>query len=205
MSATARASCLLVAAIGTAPALAQSDDYVAKGKQAASSKVKHKAYTFEVIAPYSVYEDIDWQRYQDRKDPGSTILVTGLGGYDSYALTVLTVVDPGTTDPLTLAQRKYPSISFAAHPTNPSCVVSDLSAAPQQMAPGMQAHFAECVDPKTGMAYELALSWRSMVMWVTGPDSPCRKAEDGGVRCPDREVPLREAMDRFVGSFRFRD
>jgi hypothetical protein len=191
------------------PAFAQENSqYVPAGEIEGSAEVKHRAYTFEVIPPYSVYRSMGWHRFSDRNDQGSTILVTGMGGYDSYALSVLSVSDPVSKDPLAIAKQKYPSIQFALHPTNPVCAVSDLSGAPQQLDRGMQAHVAECVDPKTGKAYELTISWRSMLMLVTGAEASgaqCDKDAEGHIRCPRREGPLREAMDKFVGSFRFRD
>ena len=197
---------LLAGTLALSSCAALAAPYSAKGEEPASSHIKHARYSFDVVAPSSVYKDIAWKRFSDDAEPLTTVLVTGMQGYDSYALSVMPERGPEAT-PVEIGKRKFPDTSFT--PVGEDCAISDL-AKPIELDGRMVAFEGFCIEPKSHQAYELTISWKSLLLAVDEID-PEGKQCGVGVRwdpidkkCEDTMGDMRAAMNTFVHSFRFR-
>ena len=101
-------------------ATAENSNYKHLGERPASGDVKTAFYTFRYEAPSQTYDSIEWNAYRDESEKRNSIMVTGLSGYDTYALSVLykgrATHGQGA---LGFAKEKYPSLVFEEGP-NPS-------------------------------------------------------------------------------------
>ena len=187
--------------------------YSPVGEVAPSAVVEAAEYTFSVSPVYSAYREQAWQRFADNGDPGNTVLLNGMGGYDSYALSALR--QPKPSAPVTAmasAKAAYSDISFTVHPVARDCAVMDPGP-PVPLAADMVALAAHCVDPRTGEVFELIISWKSMLLRVNEVPGAAQAGANvcGGepgqskeAACKPRFDQMRAAMDTFVGSFRFK-
>jgi hypothetical protein len=198
-------ACAVMALLAVATSVAAQSGHKAMGTEPGHAKIKHRDYRFEVTPPSEVYANMGWQHYRALADEGSTILVTGNSGYDTYALSVTSVPMPSDSiDPVELGKKRNPDMVFVTHSENPVCALTDPNAAPVPIGPGMVGFFAECVDAKSAKAYELAITWKSLLLHPQAR----QQAEAAGVAGSGDEFEpspqFREAMDSFVASFRFR-
>jgi hypothetical protein len=186
--------------------LAQTENYKHLGEKASSGKLKTPYYNFNYSAPSS-YETISWNAYSDKTEKRNTIMVIGLRGYDTYALSVLYKgnAKPGQ-NALSVAQEKYPSLTFSDG-QNTACVNTSLDR-PIDLS-GMLNFFAMCVDNSTSSIYELSISWQSLILAVESVDrivkesAECSaaKVKDPSTRCPDRMGSYSSAYKTFLTSF----
>jgi hypothetical protein len=176
-----------------------------------SAKVANDLYSFEVSPPNRVYESLGWTRYSDNNNDKNTILVTGMSGYDTYALSVL---DKGKVDAAltsaAFAKASYQSISFGDPMPANGCVMTPLDT-PLKLSSSMVAFNAICISPKH-QAFELTISWKSMILMMgsdddmVGPD--CDRSGEGPPKpsagCRHRIDDMKASMQTFVSSFAFK-
>lgn len=201
--ALALAACAVVANVQ-----AGTEDYKRLGERPPAGQVKTDYYRFKYTAPREVFADIEWNAFADKQEKRNTVMVIGLSGYDTYALSVL-YKGPAAEgmDALAVAQSKYPNLAFAPS-SNPACV-STAPDRPFALDERMVGFVAMCMDASTHGMYELNLSWRSMSLMMQPLDtliaesSQCAadKRKDPDTRCGDRITPYAASFNTFLASF----
>lgn len=198
----------LVACVVVANAQAGTEDYKRLGERKPAGQVKTDYYQFNYTAPREVFADIEWDAFADKKEKRNTVMVIGLAGYDTYALSVQ-YKGPAAegTDALAMAQSKYPNLSFAPS-SNPACV-STAADRPFALDERMVAFVAMCMDATTHGVYELNLSWRAMSLMMQPLDTliaesrqcAADKLKDPATRCGDRVTMYAASFNTFLTSF----
>jgi hypothetical protein len=196
-----------MALIGTT-ATAGPENYKHIGERLASGQIETPYYSFQYSPPSETYGVITWDAYRDKTEKRNTVMVIGLRGYDTYALSVLY---KGQATPaqgaLDAAKQQYPSGSFTAGP-NPSCVNTPLDR-PFQLDGRMLNFLAICVDKETSSIYELSISWQSLILAMKSLDTVASesescvasKAQDPSARCPDYIGTYAGSYRTFLTSF----
>ncbi|MBL8517215.1 MAG: hypothetical protein JNM76_09615 [Betaproteobacteria bacterium] len=192
----------LVLSTASYVASAANNNYKHLGERPASGVVKTAFYAFNYEVPNTGYTSMGWKAYSDLREPRNAVMVTGMTGYDTYALSVLY---QGTAKAgqgaLQLAGAMHPNMTFLAGP-NPACVNTSLDQ-PFELSERMVNFMAVCVDKDSLAIYELGISWKSLILAVRSIDEIVResgecvaaKAANPEVRCPDR-------LDSYIRSFR---
>lgn len=189
-------------------ATAENKHYKHLGERPASGDVKTAFYTFSYEAPSQTYDSIEWNAYRDKGEERNSIMVTGLSGYDTYALSVL-YKGRATSgqSALGFAEAKYPSLVFVDGP-NPACVNTQLDR-PFHLDGRMVNIMAMCIDPVSSAAYELSISWQSLILamnsidQITNESEACMaaKSADPSERCPDRIELYTKSFRTLISSF----
>lgn len=197
-----------VACVVVGNATAGTEDYKHLGERPAAGHVATDYYGFDYKAPSETYANIEWNAYRDKKEKRNTVMVIGLSGYDTYALSVLHQGPaPEGKDVLGVAQAKYPSLTFAPS-DNPACVTTAADR-PFQLTTRMIGFMAMCMDGKTRAVYELNISWQSLILMINSLDgvvaesSQCAsdKLKDPATRCPDRIGTYAASYRTLLSSF----
>lgn len=200
---------LAIAALAfAAPCLAGTENYKHLGSRPASGSVETPDYRFQYAAPSETYETISWEAYRDKTEKRNSVMVIGLSGYDTYALSVLYKGRARSGQAaLGVAQEMYPSLAFAAGP-NPACANTSLER-PFELSGRMLNFMALCLDDATGSIYELSISWQSLILAMRSVDTlvaesgecAASKARDPATRCPDYIGTYARAYRTFLSSF----
>lgn len=198
----------VAACMVAANASAGTEDYKHLGERPPAGQVSTEYYRFDYASPSTTYANIEWNAYRDKKEKRNTVMVVGLSGYDTYALSVLYQgTAPDGKDALGVAQAKYPSLTFAPS-DNPACVTT-ATERPFQLTERMIGFMAMCVDGKTRAVYELNLSWQSLILLMKSLDgvvaesAKCAadKQKDPATRCPDQISPYVASYRTLLSSF----
>lgn len=170
----------VVAVIGLAFATASfagAENYKHLGERPASGRVKTAYYSFEYTAPSETYSSITWNAYRDKSEKRNEVMVIGLSGYDTYALSVLYKGRAETGQSvLEVAKKQYSSLSFGAGP-NPACVNTPLER-PFQLDGRMLNFLAICVDSGSNAIYELSISWQSLMLAMQSLDAVAKESDE---------------------------
>ena len=197
----------LALAIST-QSLAASDNYKHLGERPASGRVETRFYSFAYSPPSETYGSISWNAYRDKSEKRNTVMVVGLSGYDTYALSVLYKGQRAPGQAVAdVAKQQHSSLPFAAGP-NPSCVNTPLDR-PFELDKRMVTFTAICVDSTSDAIYELSISWQSLILamqsleTITKESQECAnaKAQDPSTRCPDRIGTYAGAYTSLLSSF----
>ena len=188
---------------------AGTENYEHVGERPAAGRVDTAYYSFEYSAPNKVYDSISWNAYGDKTEKRNSVMVTGLSGYDTYALNVLYKGNARAgQSALDVAREQYPSLSLSTGP-NPSCVNTSLDQ-PFQLDRMMLNFLALCIDNDSNSIYELNISWRSLLLAMQSPDTMAKeseecsvaKAQDSATRCSDYFSDYAQAYKKFLSSFK---
>jgi hypothetical protein len=200
---------LAVAALAfSTTSIAQTENYKSLGQRPTSGQIKTSYYKFQYSSPSGSYDSISWDAYSDKTEERNTVMLIGLRGYDTYALSVLYTGNAQTgQNALNVAQEKYPSLTFTTGP-NPACVNTSLDR-PFALSGRMLNMLALCVDDSTKSVYELSISWQSLVLAVKSVDAIIKESEecsaakvtDSTTRCPDRIGAYSSAYKTFLTTF----
>lgn len=188
--------------------VASTNDYQHLGKRPASGEARTAFYAFSYEEPNPAYKSMGWNAYSDKREERNLAMVTGMTGYDTYALSVLY---QGTAAPgqgaLAVAQARHPNMTFSTGP-NPQCVNTSLER-PFQLADRMANFMAVCVDKDTQAIYELGISWKSLLLAVRSLDEMVRESSDcvaakaasASARCADQLGWYTRSFRTFLSSF----
>ena len=188
--------------------LAGPENYDSLGDRPSSGHVDTPYYSFDYTAPSGSYESIPWNAFRDKSEARNSIMVIGMRGYDTFALSVLY---KGQRDPakgaLEIARQQYPGGSFEIGP-NQACANTSLDR-PFELDTRMINFLAICVDGKSNAIYELSISWQSLILAVQSLDTVVKesgecasaKLADPATRCPDRIGNYSRSYRTFLSSF----
>ena len=188
--------------------LAGTENYEPLGERPSSGHVETSYYSFAYSAPSGSYDTIPWDAFRDKSEARNSIMVIGMRGYDTYALSVLY---KGQRDPaksaLEIAKQQYPSSTFEIGP-NRACANTSLDR-PFELDTRMINFLAICVDDKSNAIYELSISWQSLILAmkslekVVKDSQECASAKlaDPTTRCPDYIGNYSRSYQTFLSSF----
>lgn len=200
---------LVLFAVSAAPSTA-TENYKSLGERPASGEMGTALYAFSYELPQSAFKAMGWKAFSDLRQPRNLIMVTGLHGHDTYALSVLF---QGTAsagqDALSLARQKYPDRKFSAGP-NPACANTSLDR-PFSLTDRMVSMMAVCVDKSSMSIYELVISWQALILVVEPIDQIVQKSRlcaevksaNPEARCPDRIGEYTRSFNTFLSTFTF--
>lgn len=189
-------------------ALAQKENYKHMGERPASGQISTPYYTFSYVSPSETYQSITWNAYSDKKEKRNTVLVTGLSGYDTYALSVLYKGQAKEGQSLIdVAKENYPSAAFSVE-ENPACATIPTDK-PFPLSGRMLVFLAICVDEASKSTYEINISWQSLILAMKSLDTVVEqsnqcaadKLKDPAVRCPDYIGAYSASYKTFLSSF----
>ncbi|KRA75667.1 hypothetical protein ASD78_06755 [Lysobacter sp. Root667] len=201
--------CAIALLAASANAAAQTENYKHVGSRSPAGQLDKDYYAFSYIAPSSTYGDIEWEEYRDKKEKRNTVMVIGLSGYDTYALSVLYKgKSEAGQSVLDAAKQRYPSANFAVTDLNPGCATTPVDK-PFALDGRMLTFLAVCVDERSRAVYELGISWRSLILAMKSLDRVAEESEacaeqkrnDPQARCPDYLGAYSAAYRKALGSF----
>lgn len=201
--------CALALLAASATATAQTENYKHVGSLKSAGQLDQDYYAFSYLAPSDTYAGIEWERYRDKKEKRNTVMVIGLSGYDTYALSVLYKgqSDAGRTA-LDEAKQRYPSAEFAVTELNSACATTPTDK-PFALDGRMYTFLAVCVDERSRAVYEVGISWRSLILAMKSLDrvaeesTACaeQKHNDPQARCPDYLGTYSAAYRKVLSTF----
>ncbi|RDZ26024.1 hypothetical protein [Lysobacter silvisoli] len=201
--------CALALLAASATATAQTENYKHVGSLESAGQLDKDHYSFSYLAPSNTYSDIEWEQYRDKKEKRNTVMVIGLSGYDTYALSVLYKgqADAGQTA-LDAATQRYPSADFALTDLNPACATTPTDK-PFALDGRMYTFLAVCIDQRSRAVYEVGISWRSLILAMKSIDrvaeesAACaeQKRNDPQARCPDYLGTYSAAYRKVLSTF----
>lgn len=158
---------LLSASTPAAPAPApDTRRFESVGQRPGHGELAKPAYRFRFESPRSSYAAMGWKEFRDRGEPRHTLLLTGLSGYDSHALSIIYKGEREPAQDLAgFVRQLYPKAVFEVPAARPDCL---SLAAPLQLSGRLLSLFAFCSAPERREVYELHLSWQSLFISLRG-------------------------------------